>query len=141
MAAARQKKINDLELQLSCLTEDIKDHVNESSIQSFIVVEDIDSAVCRAETLRTEFRGQLQQLREIVDENYGTECGTVHTDELNGIKSYITTAKQLKQKLRREDATQKSEKEKYELSMNSKATTFLCTEFNRSVSELTATFK
>ena len=59
MAAARQKKIDDLELQLSCLTEDIRDHIDESPIQSFIVVEDIDSAVSRAETLRTEFRGQL----------------------------------------------------------------------------------
>ncbi len=109
--AAKAKKIEELELQLSCLIEDIDDHLDESPLNSFIVVDDVDTAVTKAESLRSQFRSEHQQLKKLTAENYDDDYNTKYSDELQKIKDYITAAKGAKQKLRITESNAKTLKE------------------------------
>ena len=137
---AKAKKIEELELQLACLTEDIRDHLDESPVHSLLVTEDVDTAVSRAESLRTLFRTEQQQLKKLAGESYEDDYGNTYSDELDRIKKYITAAKDVKQKFRVAEVNVKQCKENHEFTKNSTATTFLCTELNRGITDLTNFF-
>ena len=52
-----------LELALDLLQEDIADHKDENDVETLIVAVDVDTSISRAESLRTQFREKLHELR------------------------------------------------------------------------------
>ena len=139
--AEKAFKIEEHELQLACLTEDIHDHINESPPESMLVAEDVNTAVSRAESLRTQFRTELHKLKKLYGETFDDDYGGKYSDQLDVIKEYITEVKKQKCQFRIAEANAKLSKENYEYDKNYKTTTFLCTEMSRSIAELSTVFE
>ena len=106
-------------MNLDLLIEDINDHVDETPSYSLIAIEDMDTAVTKAETLRSQFRSDLQLFQKLVDD-YQETYGDKYSDQLKKIKTYIQTIKASKLSLRKQESNFKTEKETEEFNKNKK---------------------
>ena len=135
-------------LQLTSLSEDISDHLDENPVESFLAVENIDLSISKLETLRKQFRTNANLLKQVIgDAEYKEHYIDEHEKIKYVIKSYIQGANEVKSNIRQrtiaEDKQTTLEKElkiRSESMRDTKTTNFLWTEVNRMLVDLTEHF-